>query len=110
MGYLGGFRRMWIAVMFDLPVDTKQARKEYTRFRKKLLNNGYLMLQYSVYARPCPSLENAEVHKKRIKEHVPPNGNVRIVFFTDKQFEKMEVFYGKRQIEPEKQPEQLSFF
>ncbi|HHT9133449.1 MAG TPA: CRISPR-associated endonuclease Cas2, partial [Candidatus Avalokitesvara rifleensis] len=45
------YRAMWLFAMFDLPVDTKKARREYTRFRKALLTEGFTMLQYSVYAR-----------------------------------------------------------
>ncbi len=52
---LSAYRFMWVVVMFDLPVDTKKARREYTRFRKKLLRDGFMMLQYSVYARHCAS-------------------------------------------------------
>ena len=44
----GGFRTMWVVAMFDLPVDTKKARREYTKFRKHLLTDGYIRLQYSV--------------------------------------------------------------
>jgi CRISPR-associated protein Cas2 len=42
---------MWIIVMFDLPTDTKEARKAYHEFREELLNDGFTMLQFSVYAR-----------------------------------------------------------
>ena len=101
---------MWVMVMFDLPVETKKNRRDYALFRKRLLNNGFLALQYSVYARPCSSDENASSHKNRIEGKLPPEGQVRILTFTDKQFERMEVFYGKSKAEVEKQPDQLSFF
>ena len=38
--FLSGYRLMWMMVMFDLPVTDKAARKEYTRFRNFLLDNG----------------------------------------------------------------------
>ena len=101
---------MWVIVMFDLPVDTKEARREYARFRKRLLANGFLALQYSVYARPCMSDESALSHRQRIGNNLPPMGQVRMLQMTDKQFARMEVFYGKGPSEVEKQPEQLSFF
>jgi len=50
------------------------------------------MMQYSVYIRHCASSENANVHFERIKSALPPDGEVRIIQITDKQFEKMEVF------------------
>ncbi len=64
-------------------------------FRKALLRDGFTQMQYSVYARHCPSKENAEVHVLRIERHLPPDGEVRVVTITDKQFERMQIFWGK---------------
>jgi len=101
---------MWVIVMFDLPVDDREDKRNYREFRKQLLKRGYLQLQYSVYARPCHSDENAQVHRDRIKKYLPPRGQVRIAMFTDKQFGRMELFYGQTSSKVENQPEQLSFF
>jgi CRISPR-associated protein Cas2 len=105
-----GYRAMWVFAMFDLPTDTKKARRDYTRFRHLLIEDGFTMLQYSVYARPCPSEENANVHYLRIKAGLPPQGQVRVMVVTDKQYERMKVFYGKKRIATEKPPDQLAFF
>jgi len=107
---LSAYRFMWVIVMFDLPVDTKAARREYARFRKKLLQDGFFMLQFSVYARPCASKENAAVHILRTERNVPPDGEVRVLTITDKQFERMRVFYGKLRRPPEKAMQQLELF
>lgn len=101
---------MWVTVMFDLPVDTKLARKQYTRFRKELIRDGFTMMQFSVYIRNCASIENANVHINRVKNWVPPDGEVRIVTLTDKQFERMHVFWGNRRVPPEQPPRQLELF
>ena len=98
---------MWILAMFDLPTATKEHKRAYRTFRNVLLNDGFMALQYSVYARPCPSLENAEVHYKRIKEAIPPSGEVRIILFTDKQFGNMKVFFGGRKTYPEPAPQMV---
>ncbi len=45
---INGYRCMWIVAMFDLPTDTKKARKDYALFRKHLLEDGFTMMQYSV--------------------------------------------------------------
>jgi len=108
--FLNGYRIMWILVMFDLPTDTKQARRDYTLFRKSLLKDGFTQMQYSVYSRHCPSKENAEVHVGRIKCHLPPGGEVRILQITDKQFERMMIFLGKMRAPPESTPCQLELF
>ena len=44
---------MWIIVMFDLPTDTNAARKEYTRFRKSLIEEGNIDAYFKMYALQC---------------------------------------------------------
>lgn len=92
---------MWVIVMFDLPVDTKKARYEYGQFRKRLLTDGFQRMQFSVYVRACPSRENADVHVNRIQCDLPPDGEVRLLVVTDKQYERMMIFWG-----PKRQPNQ----
>lgn len=100
---------MWVVLMFDLPTDTPAERKAYTRFRRDLMLDGFTMMQYSVYIRHCASDENAQVHMKRAQAGVPNNGEVRIIQITDKQFERMRIFYGKMRRAAEKAPAQLEF-
>lgn len=96
--------------MFDLPTETKAARHDYALFRKHLLENGFTMMQYSVYMRHCPSRENAAVHISRVKAYLPPDGEVRVITITDKQFERMNIFLGKKRKQPEPAPLQLELF
>lgn len=96
--------------MFDLPTDTDEAKRAYTKFREALLDDGFIMIQYSVYARHCASYENLEVHEKRVQNAIPADGEVRLFKFTDSQFKKQLVFYGKLRKATEKAPEQLLFF
>lgn len=105
-----GFKSMWLFAMFDLPVDTKKARKQYTGFRKMLIQQGFCMLQYSVYARYCGSEESAEAYRQRVKAALPPEGDVRLLAVTERQFGKMESYIGKAVIETEKPPSQLMLF
>ena len=107
---LSAYRTMWLLAMFDLPTDTKKARKDYTRFRKVLIKDGFTMMQYSVYIRHCASEENASVHDGRVVASLPPDGEVRLLRITDKQYERMRVFWGKRRKPTEQPPRQLEFF
>jgi len=107
---LSEYRGMWLFAMFDLPVDTAAARKEYTRFRKALLREGFMMLQFSIYARYFACEEASESHRKRVRAIIPPAGQVRLMSVTDRQFGKMEVFQGKKKETAEKPPEQLLLF
>ena len=107
---LSGYRAVWIFAMFDLPTVTKKERKDYTVFRKNLLKDGFSMVQYSVYVRHCASEENAAVHFKRVKNFLPPEGEVRLIKVTDKQFGKMQIYWGKLRKKPHEQPKQLELF
>lgn len=104
------YQIMWILVFFDLPTDSKAARKRYSNFRKKLLDDGFSMFQFSIYIRHCSSRENMEVHVKRILGFLPPKGHVGMLTITDKQFGDMKVFYGKTPKEKINMPQQLELF
>lgn len=108
--FVNGYRCMWVIVMFDLPTDTKKARHDYSRFRKFLLEDGFQKMQFSIYSRHCPSQENSDVHTGRVESRLPPEGEVRIITITDKQFERMEIFLGKLRRPPERTPSQLQLF
>ena len=43
--------------MFDLPMDTAKEKRIYQLFRKGLIKEGFVMMQYSVYVRTCPTRE-----------------------------------------------------
>ena len=104
------YRIMWVLVFFDLPTETKKEKKAYTDFRKKLVNDGFTMFQFSIYLRHCPSRENAEVHIKRVKAILPEAGQVGVLCITDKQFGQMELFQGKKEKNVSTPYQQLELF
>ena len=101
---------MWLVAMFDLPTETKRQRKDYAQFRKSLIKDGFAMMQYSVYIRHCASRENADVHTQRTRAALPPDGEVRIICITDKQYERMEIFLGRKRKPTPAAPVQLELF
>ena len=104
-------RFMRILVFFDLPVTTKRQRQEAARFRKFLINDGYHMLQFSVYARTCNGIDAVEKHKARLKRCVPDNGSIRALTITEKQYETIEILLGDLcEADEDFQAEQLSIF
>ena len=107
---LNEYRILWVMVFFDLPTETKKDRKNAASFRKKLLNDGFIMFQYSVYIRFSTSRENADIHTKRIKTALPPLGKVGILQITDKQFGMMEVFHSKKPVKIDIPSLQLEMF
>jgi len=107
---LNQYRVVWVFVFFDLPTDTKKDRRNYARFRKNLMQDGFTMLQYSIYTRHSSSRENAAVHLTRVKSFLPPKGEIILFTLTDKQFEMMEFFRGESETERPDTPQQLELF
>jgi len=101
---------MWLFAMFDLPVQKKAQRKRATQFRKHLLRHGFCMLQFSVYARHCPTEESADHYRNQVASDLPEEGQVRLLSITDRQFAKMRVYMGKTSAQPEPVPVQLMLF
>ncbi len=106
------FKMGWMLVTFDLPVTTKEERKSASDFRKFLLEDGFQMIQYSVYLRSLVSHARMETHIRRLREHTPPDGAIRAIFITESQWQHSYVVYGKNQEQkkPEDLPEQLQLW
>lgn len=85
---------MRILVFFDLPVVTKTERRAYTVFRRFLLNDGYDMIQFSVYGRIVNGADAEAKHLKRLIDNLPPAGSVRVLTVTEKQFAAMKLLVG----------------
>lgn len=104
------YRVMWLLVLFDLPTDTKKDIRAYTLFRKNLIKDGFTMFQFSIYVRHCASMENAEVHMRRVRALLPKIGKVGILCITDKQFANIQLFYGQKTQTPNAAGQQLELF
>ena len=108
---LSRYRIMWVWALFDLPVLTKTERKNATRFRNDLLDLGFQMVQFSVYLRHAYSKEKAEAIAAKVGMCVPESGHVQILFFTDRQYQLSQSFFGKKPSSPTQQkPDQLTLF
>ena len=87
-------RFMRLLVMFDMPVIEIEDRKNYSKFRNKLLDDGFIMIQYSIYVRICKNQDDVIKHISRVKTFAPPKGNVRLLEVTEKQYEQMIMLRG----------------
>lgn len=101
---------MWMVVLFDLPVGTPEERHFATKFRNTLLDEGFLMSQFSVYAKPTLGRDKNEALLKRIRNAIPAYGKVHIMSFTDKQYAGILTFYGTKQDMMPKTPSQFDLF
>lgn len=86
---------MRVIVMFDLPTDTSMDRRHYRQFRKYLIQDGFVMMQESIYIKICLNMHAVEQVEKNIKKHRPPSGLVQIMSVTERQFTSMKLIVGE---------------
>lgn len=86
---------MRVLVFFDLPTETDVDRKNYRKFRRKLIKDGFMMIQESVYAKLALNTTQVTQIVLDVKKNRPEKGLVQILCVTEKQFSKMELISGK---------------
>lgn len=82
-------------VFFDLPMVTKVEKRAYIVFRRFLLNDGYDMIQFSVYGRVLNGIDAQAKHIQRLKVNLPPKGSIRVMTVTEKQYAGMQLLVGQ---------------
>lgn len=85
---------MRVIVFFDLPTLTSENRREYTRFRKFLIKNGFLMMQESVYTKMALNQTAAVSVVESVRKNKPLEGLVQMMTVTEKQYNRMEYVCG----------------
>ncbi len=92
-------RFMRMLVFYDLPVTTPKYRRIYTLFRRFLLRDGYVMVQFSIYARLIHGLSSVDKHLDRLRQNAPAKGSVRCMVVTEKQYASMIFITGEREFQ-----------
>lgn len=87
---------MRVLIFFDLPTLTAADRKRYRIFRHQLINEGFLMLQESVYSRIAVNRESATFLENRVEGFTPKEGLVQSLIVTEKQYNSMHFLAGER--------------
>lgn len=88
------YRFMRVIVFFDLPVVSRRDRLEYSRFRRRLIKSGFVMMQESVYTKLALNSAVASSVCEEVRRIRPPKGLVQMLTVTEKQFSKMEMVVG----------------
>lgn len=88
------YRFMRVIVCFDLPTESLEDKREYRRFRKFLLNNGFIMMQESIYCKLAINTTVANAVKNKIKKAAPADGLVQMLVITEKQYANVENVVG----------------
>lgn len=93
---------MRMIVIFDLPTKTDEDKRDYQKFRKNLIKEGFIMIQFSVYSRFCRNDTEYAKYVRKIKKIAPKTkGEIRIMGLTEKQYEKMHLISTKRKSDEE---------
>lgn len=93
---------MRVIVIFDMPTKTAEDRSEYSKFRKTLLKEGFIMIQFSVYSRFCRNDSEYLKYIRRIKLLAPKSsGEIRIFAITEKQYQKMHLISSRKKSDEE---------
>ncbi len=85
---------MRLIVFFDLPTETLQQRREYSRFRKHLIKSGFMMMQESVYCKLSLNQTNINTIRANLEKNKPSSGLVQLLTVTEKQYSKMDYIVG----------------
>lgn len=94
-GFTGmSYRFMRVLVFFDLPVVTGENKREYRRFRKYLLKNGFLMLQESVYCKLALNGTAVKTIVDGVHKNKPDEGLIQMITITEKQYSKTDIVIG----------------
>lgn len=88
---------MRLLIFFDLPAETSRERKEYAKFHKFLIKNGFIMMQKSVYSKLVINNVTSTAVKQKISANVPPDGVVEMLEVTENQFSRIEYLVGNKQ-------------
>lgn len=88
---------MRIVIFFDLPTLTAKNMTDYRMFRKFLIKNGFIMMQESVYSKLVINRNSLSLIEKKIKDNLPPNGNIQLMQITEKQYAGIEYLRGEAQ-------------
>ena len=94
-------------MFFDLPTETLENKREYRRFHKLLIKNGFLMMQESVYCRMLITHSAGKAVLDVIRKNRPSNGIVQVMTVTEKQFAGMEYITGEHHSEVLESDERL---
>lgn len=69
---------MVLLLSFDLPRNTKEERKEAAEYRKRLVELGFDMKQYSLYEREVESDTTKDHLIQILKNEVPDDGMITL--------------------------------
>lgn len=87
-------RIMRTIVFFDLPNVSLKDRKSYLMFRKFLINDGFIMLQQSVYSKITLNSQQSNILIEKIRKNAPKKGIIQVMNITERQYSQIKFIIG----------------
>lgn len=88
-------RVMRTIVFFDLPNVYAKDKRNYLLFRKFLTNEGFIMMQESVYSKIVLNSQQASLLSSRVRKNAPKKGLIQLLTITEKQYANIEYVIGE---------------
>ena len=82
-------------VFFDLPNVYLKDKKNYIKFRKYLLSEGFIMMQESVYSKIVMNNQQSVLLLERLRKNAPKKGIIQVLTITEKQYSQIEYIIGE---------------
>ncbi len=82
-------------VFFDLPNIYIKDKRNYLKFRKYLLNEGFIMMQESVYSKLVMNSQQSNLLLDRLRKNAPKKGVIQVLTITEKQYSQIEYIIGE---------------
>lgn len=81
-------------IFFDLPNVYTNDKRNYTKFRRFLINEGFIMMQESVYSKLMMNSQQIQLLIQRIKRNAPKKGIIQVLNVTENQYAQIEYIIG----------------
>lgn len=88
-------RIMRTMVFFDLPNVYAKDKRNYLKFRKFLLSEGFIIMQESVYSKIILNQQQADLLFNRVRKNAPKKGIIQVLTITEKQYAQIEYIIGE---------------
>ena len=90
-------RIMRTIIFFDLPNIYSKDKKNYLKFRKYLINEGFIMMQESVYSKLILNKQQSILLLDRLRKNAPKKGLIQVLTITERQYSQIEYIIGSNE-------------
>ena len=92
---LSGYRGMWLFAMFDLPVTTAKGAEAVRRISASCFSSRASRCYNTRFTPATAPARRWRLRTATASGRLPPEGYVRLLAVTDRQFGKMESYIGE---------------